>query len=170
MAFKAEDCRAWVEAQAPGARFVSYLVTGTATPVNPAPVTIRSGMTFNGPELLREIASERGLDDDRKVGFLVEASFLALTDQQIFYGSRSSFRNRPKDLLHVAPASGFSLHWVDDDRGAGNRFRHLLLDFGDGAWRIERIGLTALNKDMSHRTNLHEFFEALGDRAHPVPT
>lgn len=168
MAFKGEQCEAWVAEQAPGERFVSYLVTGTGTPTNPSPVGMRSGMTFHGPEALRELAAQRGLDDAHKVGFLVESTFLALTDQRVLYGSRSSLRNRPKDLLHAAPSSGFSLTWVDDDRGAGNRFRHLLIDFGDGAWRIERTGLTALNKDLSGHTNVHHFFDAVGDRVHEL--
>jgi hypothetical protein len=38
VAFTGEHCKAWVEAQAvPGEQFVSYLVTGTGTPTNPAP-------------------------------------------------------------------------------------------------------------------------------------
>ena len=170
MAFKGEDCKAWVEAQAaPGEQFVSYVVTGTRTPANPAPVgRERDGIRFNGTEALRDLAQRLGLDDANKVGLMVESTFLALTDQRVLYGSRSSFRDRPKDLLHAAPLSGFTVYWIDDDIGAGNRFRHLLLDFGDRAWRTERIGLTALKKDMSHRTNVHEFFEALGDRARPI--
>lgn len=172
MAFKGEDCMAWVEAQAaPGERFVSHVVTGTRTSTNPAPAgRLRTGLTFSAAEAVRDLAQQRGFDDADKVGFMVESTFLALTDQRVFYGSRSSFRDRPKDLLHAAPAADFALHWVDDDLGSGNRFRHLLLDFGDGAWRIERIGLAALGKDQSHRTNVHHFFEALGDRAHQIAT
>jgi hypothetical protein len=171
MALKAELCEAWVEAQAaPGERYLTYVVTSTNAPTNPAPVGSRTGMTFSGAEAVRDLVRRLGLNDADKVGWGVSSTFLALSDRRVLYGSRSSFRDRPKDLLHEAPASGFAMYWVDDDTGAGNRFRHLLLDFGEGAWRTDRIGLTALGKDMSHRTNLHEFFEVLGDRAHPITT
>ena len=125
-------------------------------------------MTFSGTEAIRDLVQQLGLDDANKVGFMVSTTFLALSDQRVFYGSRSSVRNRPKDLLHEAPASAFTVHWIDDDTGAGNRFRHLLLDFGEGAWRSDRLGLTALNRDLSRHSNLHEFFEVLGERAHPI--
>ncbi len=169
MAFKAELCKTWVEAQAgPGEQYVTHVVTSTNTPLVPNSVGMNSNINFSRTEAIREVASQLGLEDENKVGFLVSNTFLALTGQSVFYGSRSSFRDRPKDLLHQAPLSDFTLYWVDDDIGSGNTFRHMLLDFGGGAWRTDRIGLTALKKDMSHRTNVHEFFEVLGDRAREV--
>ena len=170
MAFKAEQCPAWIEAHGgTGERFISHLVTGTRVGANPTPtVGMRSGMEFTGTQAVAELARRLGLDEAHKVGFGVESSFLAVTDRHVYYGTRSSFRDRPKDLVHRAPIGSFTLYWVDDDTGAGNRFRHLLLDFGDGHWRGERIGLAALGKDMSSRTNLQHCFDALGDRARPI--
>lgn len=109
MAFKGEHCKAWVEAQAVvGEQFVSFLVTGTRTPTNPAPVgRLRTGIRFSGTEAVRDLARRLELDDADKVGLMVESTFLALT---------------------------------------------------------------ALNRDQSHRTNLHQFFEALGDRARLIGT
>lgn len=170
MAFKSELCAAWVaERSEPGEQFVSHVVAATRTPTNPAPVgRERDGLRFTGTEALRAVAERLGLRDDDKVGFMVTETFLALTDRRVFYGSRSGFRNRPKDQLHVAPGADFSVHWIDDDIGAGNRFRHLLLDFGGGAWRTDRIGLSALGKDLSASSNVHHFFDALGERAREI--
>ena len=68
----------------------------------------------------------------------------------------------------MAPASGLAVHWVDDDRGSGNRFRHLLLDFGGGAWRTDRVGLRAMKQDVATKHNVEPFFAALGERAHQI--
>ena len=168
MAFKRELCKAWVQERIGGGdQFVSYVVTSTRTPLKPQ-VGMNSTMKFNGREIIRERTTELGLAEENKVGQFVTETFLALSDERVFYGSRSFFRNRPKDLLHEAPASDFAIHWVDDDVGAGNRFRHLLLDFGGGAWRTDRIGLAALGRDQSKATNLDEFFSALGERSHQI--
>ena len=170
MAFKAELCRTWVEERTGGAdRYLTHVVTQTRTPQKVGHPGLTSSFAFSGADLIRERAAQLGLAEEDKVGLLQETTFVALSQQRVFYGTRSSFRNRPKDLLHEAPASEFAVHWVDDDIGSGNRFRHLLSDFGQGAWRTDRIGLTALGRDMGASTNIEEFFSVLGDRAQQIP-
>ena len=141
MAFKAELCRTWVEERTGGAdRYLTHVVTQTRTPQKVGHPGLTSSFAFSGADLIRERAAQLGLAEEDKVG-----------------------------LLHEAPASEFAVHWVDDDIGSGNRFRHLLSDFGQGAWRTDRIGLTALGRDMGASTNTEEFFSVLGDRAQQIP-
>ena len=167
MAFEEEHCRVWADEHAPGEPLVSYLVTQTWAPQKTQGVGMDTNMHFSGAEVIRDKAAELGLVEENKVGQFQEKTFLALTSDHILYGSRN-WRDRPKHLLHSAPASEFALHWVDEDYGAGTHLRHLLLDFGGGAWRTDRVGLRAMKKDVTARNNVEPLFAALGERAHQI--
>lgn len=167
MAFKEEQCQGWLAEHAPGESLVSHLVTAMWAPQNTHGAGMNTNMEFSGTEVLRKRATELGLEDDDKVGQFHDKTFLALTPDRILYGSRN-WRDRPKDLLHVAPASDFVVHWVDEDYGAGTHLRHLLLDFGGGAWRTDRVGLRAMKQDTAAKHNVEPFFGALGGRARQI--
>ena len=47
------------------------------------------------------------------------STFYALTDRRLIPGTRSSVRNRPKDVQHSAPVADNTVYWFDDDEGAG---------------------------------------------------
>ena len=167
MAFKEEQCQAWVAEHAPGEHLVSHLVTQTWAPQNTHAAGMNTNMRFSGAEIVNDKAAELGLAEENKVGQFQEKTFLALTQGRILYGSRN-WRDRPKKLLHAAPASDFAIHWVDEDYGAGTLLRHLLLDFGGGAWRTDRVGLRAMKQDVATKHNVEPFFAALGERAHQI--
>lgn len=167
MAFKEEHCQAWLGEHAPGETLVSYLVTQTWAPQKTHGVGMDTNVHFSGTEIIRNKAAELGLADDDKVGQFQDRTFLALTTDQIVYGSRN-WRDRPKHFLHAAPAGDFQVHWVDEDYGAGTHVRHLLLDFGGGAWRTDRVGLRAMKQDTAKKHNVEPFFAELGDRAHQI--
>lgn len=167
MAFTEEHCRVWVGEHAPGEQLVSHLVTQTWAPQNTHAVGMNTNMHFSGTEIIRDKAAELGLNDDDKVGLFEDKTFLALTRGLILYGSRN-WRDRPKKLLHSAPADDFAIHWVDEDYGAGTHLRHLLLDFGGGAWRTDRVGLRAMKQNTAAKHNVEPFFAALGERAHQI--
>lgn len=167
MAFKEEQCREWVEEHAPGEALVSYLVTQTWAPQNTHAAGMNTNMHFAGAQVVQDRAADLGLVEENKVGMFEDKTFLALTGDHILYGSRN-WRDRPKKLLHTAPASDFQIHWVDEDYGAGTHLRHLLLDFGGGAWRTDRVGLRAMKQDTAKKHNVEPFFAELGDRAHQI--
>jgi len=177
MAFKQEWVDEWTAAVAPGERLVSYLVAAMWTPIvvteTAGGSTWHSGhraksLDITGDATMDQHIAELTTNPDARVAPMTSAVFYALTNQRLLLGSRSSARNRPKDLLHHAPAEQVIVHWFDHDETAGNRFRHLLVDFGDGRWRRDRTGLTAMGKDLRSTSNVTEFFEALGDRAREV--
>ena len=130
------------------------------------PTAGAGNLHLSGPDLgdgrRRDLVTSLGLDPD---GSLAgdQTTFLLLTDRRLVLGKRSAL-NRPKDVLHTAPADGVTVYWFDADAGSGNRFRHFLTVFGDGRWRSDRSGLTALGKVLKS-SNADEFLEALGDRA-----
>ena len=167
MAFDEERCRGWLGEHAPGEHLVSYLVTQTWAPQNTHAPGMDTTTNFSGTEVVRATASELGLVEENKVGLFEERTFLALTGGRILYGSRN-WRDRPKKLLHSAPVSELTIYWVDEDYGAGTHLRHLLLDFGGGAWRTDRVGLRAMKKDVAAKHNVEPFFTALGGRAHQI--
>lgn len=167
MAFKEEQCRAWVGEHAPGEHLVSYLVTQTWAPQNTHAPGMDTNLHFSGAEVVGNRAAELGLVEEGKVGRFEDRTFLALTQGLVLYGSRS-WRDRPKRLLHSAPASDLTIYWVDEDHGAGTHLRHLLLDFGGGAWRTDRVGLRAMKQDVAAKHNVGPFFTALGGRAHQI--
>ena len=167
MAFKEEHCRSWVGEHAPGEHLVSHLVTQVWAPQNTHAAGLDKSLHFSGTDLVRGKAAQLGLVDENRVGLGESATFLALTETRILYGNRN-WRNRPNRLLHAAPADQFAVHWVDEDIGAGNHFRHMLVDFGGGAWSIERVGLRALKRDVAAKHNVGPFFAALDGRAHQL--
>lgn len=167
MAFKEEHCQAWLSEHAPGETLVSYLVTQMWAPQNTHAPDMNTNMNFSGVEIIRRKAAELRLEDDNKVGQFQDRTFLALTDDQIVYGSRN-WRDRPKHFLHAAPAGDFQLYWVDEDYGAGTHLRHLLLDFGGGVWRVDRVGLRAMKQNAAKKNNVEPFFAELGERAHQI--
>lgn len=167
MAFSEARCREFVGEHAPGEPLVSYMVTQTWAPQNTHGAGMNTNMTFSGTQHIRERATELGLVEENKVGQFQEKTFLALTEGRILYGSRN-WRDRPKALLHSAPGDAFAIHWIDEDYGAGTHLRHLLLDFGGGAWRTDRVGLRAMKQDVATKHNVEPFFATLGGRAHQI--
>ncbi len=175
MAFKREHVEQFVAQHAPGERLVTYLVTSKRgasfsqnVGVGSASVVVTRSIDL-GDERRIDLYEALGLDPDRRVGEGQQDTFYALTDRQILFGNRTSLRNHPKDLLHTAPADGVRVHWYDDAQaGSGNSFRHMIIEFGDGAWRGDRAGLTALGRKLKS-INVDEFFEVLGDRAIHIP-
>lgn len=177
MGFRREWVEGWLrEVGEPGEHLLSHAVTAMWKGVSLRPGTSTLGggglsaevLKLEGEEILVRRTEGMALDPDRAVAPLSHATFLALTDRRLLLGSRSGFRNRPKDLLHAAPLDGVRIHWFDHPEGAGNRFRHLLIEFGDGAWRADRSGLSALGKDLTGTSNIHHFFGVVGDRAVPL--
>lgn len=176
MAFKRQWVEDWVGEHAPGERLVSHLVTATWKGFY-VTGTFKAGamagqraeqLTLKGEAAFNERIQALGLDPNLQVAPMVDASFFALTEQRLLFGSRSGMRNRPKDLLHAAPVGSVTVYWYDHDEGAGNRFRHLLVQFGDGRWRAERSGLSALGKDLTDTSNAYHFAQALGSRGHSL--
>lgn len=177
MAFKQDWVDEWIASVAPGERLVSYLVAAMWTPIVVTETfggsTWHDGPSAESLELAGDAIMDRRIaeltnDSSARVAPMTSAVFYALTNHRLFLGSRSSVRNRPKDLLHQAPADQVTVYWFDHDETAGNRFRHLLFDFGDGSWRRDRTGLAAMGKDLRSTSNITQFFEALGDRAREV--
>lgn len=167
MAFKRSHIEKWAAAEFPGETVVSYAVTGTwAAAGFMVPTAGAGNLHLSGPglgdERRRDLVERLGLDPDGSfTGH--QTTFLLLTDRQLVLGSRSAL-NRPKDVLHAAPADAATVYWFDADTGSGNRFRHFLTVFGDGRWRSDRSGLTALGRVLK-ASNADEFVAALGDRA-----
>lgn len=120
-----------------------------------------------GHRSIRDKAAALGLVEENKVGLFHDKAFLALTGERILYGSRN-WRDRPKDLRNAGPASDFTVHWVDEDYGAGTDVRDRLLDFGGGAWRIDRVGIRAMKQDTAAKHNVEPFFAALGAQAQQI--
>ncbi|MCB2223708.1 MAG: hypothetical protein KQH83_05975 [Actinobacteria bacterium] len=171
MGFKHQDLDAWAAEHLPGETVVSWVTTSADMPGGGAfragdgPLVHYSGPT-GGIRRRAAVAKELGYDPDK--GFRgYGGTFLLLTDTSLSLGTRSGVRNRPKDLLHTAPLAGVRVHWFDHDAGSGNRFRHFITDFGDGRWRTEHTGLTALKRPVS--SNADAFLAALGDLAVEVP-
>lgn len=175
MAFKRETVEQWMAQHAPGERLASYLPTGTRgasfsqnVGVGSASVVVSRSIDL-GDDRRVDLYETLGLDPERHVGIGALDTFYALTDRQILFGQRGSVRNRPKDLLYAAPADGVRVHWYDDAQPrSGNSFRHMIVDFGDGSWRGDRTGLTALGRKLKSN-NVDEFFDVLGDRAIELP-
>jgi hypothetical protein len=164
MAFKHEQLSGWLAEQALGETLVSYTVTsfGQVSSSNPG-----SGVTSSSSSgIARREAFAESLGAERSYSSGYNSTFSALTDQRLILGSRSGVRNRPKDVLHSAPVDEITVYWFDDDEGAGNSFRHFVVDFGDGTIRSDRAGLTMLGRPT--KSNADDFVEALGDRAQRI--
>ncbi len=162
MGFKHEQLGRWLATQAPGESLVSYVVTsfGVVGSTN-----VGSGMTApasSGIDRREAFAESLGPE----TSLIRETTFSALTDRRLILGTRSGMRNRPKDLLHSAAVDAVTVHWFDDDEGAGNRFRHFVTDFGDGTVRTDRAGLTVMGRPTT--SNADAFVDALGDRARQI--
>ncbi|HAP78234.1 MAG TPA: hypothetical protein DCR14_19395 [Acidimicrobiaceae bacterium] len=175
VAFKREWVDEWVTKVAPGERLLSYVVAAMWTPIvvkethggnswhdGPRATSLR----IEGDAAMDRLIAELVADPTKRVAPSATGVFYALTTNRLLLGSRSSLRNRPNDLLHQAPATAATVYWFDHEETAGNAFRHLLVDFGDGRWRRDRSGLTALGKDLRATSNVDEFFAAMGTRAH----
>ena len=161
MAFKREHVEKWLATQFPGERLVSMVATGVWS-------ISYTGAQLDAPKAdrLLELRRSLGLNDELRVGAGYATTFYALTESQIILGTRSDFLNRPKDLLYAAPIDGFMLHWFDDTDGP-NRSRYFITEFGDGKWRSDRTGLTALGNPIKGST-ANEFIQALGSHATQV--
>lgn len=178
MAFKREWVEDWVASVAPGERLVSHVAAAMWTPMavtavpdgNPWTSDLRAGnVHFKGDDVMDRRIAEFGADPARAVAPMIDVGFYALTDRRLLLGSRSSVRNRPKDLLHAAPAGQVTVFWFDSMETGRNLFRHLLVDFGEGYWRRDRTGLEVLGKDLRATSNVDHFFAALGPRARALP-
>ena len=170
MAFKRQHLEEWTAKTLPGERVVSYVVTGQrgasytqASSTGP----VRTHKVGLGDDRRTALADALGLDPEEKVGYLELETFYVLTDRQLILGKRS-WRNRPKELLHTAPLEAVRVHWFDHDGGAGNRYRHFVTEFGGGAWRGDRSGLTALGREVTS-SNADDWVQALGERAIEAP-
>jgi hypothetical protein len=161
MAFKKEHVEKWLAEKFPGERLVSMVSSGLWAATSDR--RIRNG----GDQRRTELAASLGLDQELKIPHFYESTFYALTENQIILGTRSGFLNRPKDILHAAPLEGLVIHWFDDTIGP-NRARHFVTIFGDGKWRADKTGLTALGRPLKHST-ADEFIQALGSYAKQVP-
>jgi hypothetical protein len=170
MAFKKEHVEKWLAAKFPDERLVSmvssglwassYSGTGTSGGFN-------SNLRDPGDQRRTELAASLGLDPELKIPHFHSTTFYALTENQIILGTRSSFLNRPKDILHATPLDGLVIHWFDDTIGP-NRARHFVTIFGDGKWRADKTGLTALGRPLKNST-ADEFIQALGSYAKQAP-
>ncbi|MEQ8842710.1 MAG: hypothetical protein RIB98_17140 [Acidimicrobiales bacterium] len=156
MAFKRAQVEAWTTSTFPGERLVSLVPTGQGN---------GNAGYYNSPEDRRRrlLVEQLALDPDGITGAGYGTTFFVLTEQRLALGTRSSVRNRPKDLLHSAPVDGVRVWWFDHDAGAGNLHRHFVTDFGDGRWRADYTGLAALGRRLG--SNADDFVAALGERA-----
>jgi hypothetical protein len=161
MAFKKEHVEKWLAEKFPGEILVSMVSSGLWTATSDR--RIRNW----GDQRRTELATSLGLDQELKISHFYDATFYALTETQIILGTRSGFLNRPKDILHAAPLDGLVIHWFDDTNGP-NRARHFVTIFGDGKWRADKTGLTALGRPLKNST-ADEFIQALGSYAKQVP-
>jgi hypothetical protein len=168
--FKHELLGPWLAEHAPGDRLVSYITTttkgiGYSGPA-PGSTTSRStGSPERCDQARSDLADSLGLDEERSVGRGYLDVFHVLTDRQLVIGSISSFRQRPKDVLHAAPLEEVRVHWFDCDSGAGTHFRHFVTVLGDGSWRSDKTGVKAMGKVLKAASRVDEFVAALGDRA-----
>ena len=97
--------------------------------------------TYDLPDLVRTL----GYTDEDRAGAGVGNTFYLLTDQRFILGSRASTRNRPKTLVHSASRSAVRLHWFDDPEGS-NQSRNFIVEFGDGTYRSDKMGITLLGR------------------------
>ena len=161
MSFKREQVEKWVARHCPGERFVTYVVTSTRSGGSVGSGARIEQVSVDGDSQRNALATSLGLDPDDRLQVPHEDTFVAITDRQCVLGSRSGFRNRPKEVLHAAPVDRVRVWWFDDDRGP-NQFRHFVTDFGDGSWRSDRTGLTALGRELTS-SNAHEYVDVLGE-------
>lgn len=175
MVLKRDHVETWVAAQTPGEPLVSHLATATWTGVVVTPMGagdlsgVHAGdLDLDGATAFDRFLATQDLDPGRRVGVGRTTTFLAVTPATILYGGRTA-TNRPDDLLQRAPLDGLRVDWLDHDETGGNRFRHLLVRFGDGSWAAERTGLRALWRRLRSST-ADEFFTAIGTRGVPIPS
>lgn len=163
MAFKKEHVEKWLAEKFPDERLVSMVSSGLWA------ATTDRRIRNSGDQRRTELAEALGLDEELKIPWYHDSTFYALTRNQIILGTRSGFRNRPKDLIHAAPLEGLTIHWFDDEIGP-NRARHFVTVFGDGSgkWRSDKTGLTALGRPIKN-SPADEFIKALGSHAKQVP-
>lgn len=168
MAFKRAHVEKWAAEALPGETVVSYVVTSTFTPSGPSfvaggSIIVHTRSPDLGDRERSDLITQLGLDREQRLQVRSQATLLVLTDRRLVLVSRSAF-NRPKDILHSGPADRIRVHWFDHDAGSGNRFRHFITEFGDGHWRSDRSGLSALGRDLKV-SNADDFVRALGGRA-----
>lgn len=128
---------------------------------------VSSDLHLVGDDIVAAAPRRLGLDQDRRT-LSASTGFYALTTRELLLGSRSSVRNRPKDLVVRVPAGGVTVHWHDAEEAGGTTMRHVIVEFGDGTWRTDRIGLRVAGRASSVLTDVEEFFAALGARAVPL--
>lgn len=162
MAFKRDLLEDWIRLSFPGETLVAYTVATAAGGSEEGSRHATSGV--DGDRERDELRLQLGLADAAKVVAGESTTFLAVTQTQLVVGSRSSVRNRPKDLVVAAPLTDVGVHWFDAG-GGPNSFRHWVIDLGGGSWRTDRTGLKALGRETKTATAADEFVAALGDRA-----
>jgi len=163
VAFKRELLERGVTSGFPGETMVAYTISNFVGGAGPTPGS-HSSTGVDGDEERRQLRHDLGLTDDGWVDQWEMSTFIALTQQRLVIGSRSSVRNRPKDLIVEAPRSEVTAHWFDSTVGP-SWFRHWVIEFGGGRWRQERTGLKVLGKTTKIAAATDELVAALGDRA-----
>ncbi len=162
MSFKREHVAKWMAREFPGDRFVTYVVTSTRGAGSVGVGAESEQVPIGGDAQRSALAESLGLDPGGRLRATHDETFWVLTDRQLVLGSRSAFRNRPKEVLRAAPIDGVRVWWFDSDPDAGNQFRHFFTDFGDGSWRGDRTGLTALGRELT-TANAQEYVQVLGE-------
>lgn len=166
--FKAKHLERWLDEHAPGEAViahhpaVSLAVGGFVVPGAPG-VSVSADDKGAGQRI--DLVTSLGYTDADRAGGGVGNTFYLLTEQRFLLGSRSSTRNRPKDLLHAAPRSRVRLHWFDDPEGA-NQSRNFVVEFRDGTYRADKMGITLLGRpQVDAERQSRTLIDALGDGA-----
>lgn len=162
MAFKEGLLAGWIESNFPGETLAGYTVATASGGSEQG--TRHSTAGVDGDDQRDQLRIRLGFADDAKVTVGESGTFLAATQTRLIVGSRSSVRNRPKDLIVAAPLTDVRVHWFDATVSS-NWFRHWVIDLGGGRWRTDRTGLKALGRETQIAPVADEFVAVLGDRA-----
>ena len=168
MAFKRTHVEKWAATALPGETIVSYVLTTTFTPggfgvVAGGAIVVHTNGPDVGDDRRVDLREQLGLDPEKRIDVRKTTNLLVLTNRRLVLATRSA-RNRPKDIVHAGPAEKARVHWFDHDAGSGTRLRHFIIEFGDGYWRTDRSGVTALGRTIK-ANNADGFVAALGSRA-----
>ncbi len=171
MPIKRDHVESWLTTQAPGETLIAFTPAVTASPgsfnvgthSSSPSITVTPGSSSDDGRRT-DLARFLGFEQDQRVGYLVENVFYALTDHQLLIGSRSAFRDRPKDLLATAPREQVKVHWFDEEPG-GIQSRHFVVDLGDGRYRSDKIILTLRGRPQKVGNLSTDFLTALGEQA-----
>ncbi len=166
--FKAKHLQRWIDEHAPGETVVAHhpaVSLSVGGFVVPGTAGIAISAEDRGADRRIDLVRSLGYTDEQRAGGGAENTFYLLTDRRFILGSRSSTRNRPKDLVHSAPRSAVRLHWFDDPDGS-NRSRNFIVEFGDGTYRSDKMGITLLGRPQEDaERESRTLIDALGGQA-----